>query len=106
MTPEEVAVEFMSDLRTQIPDINKKIILLSSGKLSNQQEEIKKIETEMHILAQNTGLLAYNLHLAMTASEGNQLPISEYSDLQYEEKVKELSQWLVKNHPELNNSRL
>ena len=106
MTPEEVAVEFMADLKKQIPDINKKLILLSSGKLSNQQEEIKKIETEMHLLAQNTGLLAYNLHLGITASEDNQLPISAYSDLQYEEKVKELSQWLVKNHPKLNNSRL
>lgn len=96
MTNEEVAIEIVRDLQ-ELEDVRKSLAVLSSDKISDKRKEITKTNAKMNYLAQNTGILGYNLHLSLNSSEP--LPINSMDDLQDEQKIKELAIWLNKYHP-------
>jgi len=97
MTNEDVAIKIVNDLQ-QLEDVKKSLAVLASDKISDNQKEITKINAKMNYLAQNTGILGYNLHLSLNPSS-EPLPISSMNDLQDEQKIKELAFWLNKYHP-------
>jgi len=97
MTNEDVAIEIVNDLHG-LEDVKKSLAVLSSDKISDNQKEITKINAKMNYLAQNTGILAYNLQLSLNPSS-EPLPINSMNDLQDEQKIKELAMWLNKYHP-------
>lgn len=99
MEPEEVAKEIVNDLENNIPKMSQSLAVISNGNVSQRQKELNEIEANARYIAQQAGITAYNMHLAMTTSSDNQLPINSVDDLQNEEKIIKLAKWLNRNHP-------